>query len=234
LAYNKNVCIFISGNHYLHVHDTHPHIPHSNTNKYLIEVFTKYCTTYGIASCPNICTCIRTTCVTLLELPSLISPSVIFIELVTCFYNLQMLHRGTTTTTFMQKASNVAVLYSCFSTRERGVCIHFTCKELIRHKPIKGRRVRNYVKVNVKLSLYQAMGAHRVVRRSGSHSILTIGTQMAVRLSALRAGRPLPPQESSWYSFLLEAESIPGPQCGWKDKNSTSSGLEPTIFRLVA
>jgi hypothetical protein len=21
----------------------------------------------------------------------------------------------------------------------------------------------------------------------------------------------------SWYSFLLEAESTPGPQCGWKD-----------------
>jgi hypothetical protein len=24
-------------------------------------------------------------------------------------------------------------------------------------------------------------------------------------------------QELSWYSFLLEAESTPGPQCGWKD-----------------
>jgi hypothetical protein len=31
---------------------------------------------------------------------------------------------------------------------------------------------------------------------------------MAVRLSALRAGRPLVyPQEDYWYSFLLEAES---------------------------
>jgi hypothetical protein len=30
-------------------------------------------------------------------------------------------------------------------------------------------------------------------------------------LSALRAGRSLPPQEGSWYSFLLEAESTPGP-----------------------
>jgi hypothetical protein len=30
----------------------------------------------------------------------------------------------------------------------------------------------------------------------------------------------------SWYSFLLEAESIPGPQCGWKDyinKNSNDT-----------
>jgi hypothetical protein len=33
----------------------------------------------------------------------------------------------------------------------------------------------------------------------------TIGLQMAVRLSEFRAGRPLPPQEDSWYSFLLEA-----------------------------
>ena len=27
----------------------------------------------------------------------------------------------------------------------------------------------------------------------------------------------LPPREYSWYSFLLEAESTPGPQCGRKD-----------------
>jgi hypothetical protein len=30
---------------------------------------------------------------------------------------------------------------------------------------------------------------------------------MAVRLSAFRAGRLLHPQEESWYSFLLKAES---------------------------
>jgi len=27
----------------------------------------------------------------------------------------------------------------------------------------------------------------------------------------------LPPRKYSWYSFLLEAESVPGPQCGRKD-----------------
>jgi hypothetical protein len=27
----------------------------------------------------------------------------------------------------------------------------------------------------------------------------------------------LNPQEDTWYSFLLEAESTPGPLCGWKD-----------------
>jgi hypothetical protein len=25
------------------------------------------------------------------------------------------------------------------------------------------------------------------------------------------------PQENGWYPFLLEVESTPGPQCGWKD-----------------
>jgi hypothetical protein len=41
--------------------------------------------------------------------------------------------------------------------------------------------------------MYQAAEAHRVVRRQGSHIFQAVGTQMAVRLSALRAGRPLPP-----------------------------------------
>jgi hypothetical protein len=48
-------------------------------------------------------------------------------------------------------------------------------------------------KVKVKLSLYQAVETHRVVRRWGSHIYRKIDSQMAVRLSALRAGRPLPP-----------------------------------------
>jgi len=37
---------------------------------------------------------------------------------------------------------------------------------------------------------------------------------------------PLPPRKYSWYSFLLEAESTPGSQCGWKDyvmKNSSDT-----------
>ena len=38
-----------------------------------------------------------------------------------------------------------------------------------------------------------------------------------VRLSALRTGLLYPPRKYSWYSFLLEAESTPRPQCGWKD-----------------
>jgi hypothetical protein len=37
-------------------------------------------------------------------------------------------------------------------------------------------------------------GLNRGVRRRGSHIIYTIGSQTAVRLSAPRAGRPLPPR----------------------------------------
>jgi len=43
----------------------------------------------------------------------------------------------------------------------------------------------------------------------------------------------------SWYTFLLEAESTPGPQCDRKDfismKNPlTTAGIEPATFRIVA
>jgi hypothetical protein len=56
---------------------------------------------------------------------------------------------------------------------------------------------------------------------------------MAARLSALRASRTYPQVslffKDSWYSFLLEAESTPGPvrpeELGQLKKQSTSSGL---------
>jgi hypothetical protein len=67
--------------------------------------------------------------------------------------------------------------------------------------------------VKVKLSLQLAGEAHRVVRCRGF-----LGSQMAVRLSALHAGRPpFAPHEGFQYSFLLEAESTREPQYGWKD-----------------
>jgi hypothetical protein len=61
---------------------------------------------------------------------------------------------------------------------------------------------------------------------------------MAVRLSDLRARRPLP-QKYSWYSFLFEAESNPRATLqleglGQLKYPMTSSGTEPATFRLVA
>jgi hypothetical protein len=49
------------------------------------------------------------------------------------------------------------------------------------------------VKMKVKLFLQQALEAHRIVKRQGSHIFFTVGSQMAVRLSALHASRPLFP-----------------------------------------
>jgi hypothetical protein len=54
------------------------------------------------------------------------------------------------------------------------------------------------------------MEAHRIVRRRGAHIFYTIDSQMAVRLSALRAGRPLPPGRFR-YSFMLQADLKPRP-----------------------
>jgi hypothetical protein len=58
---------------------------------------------------------------------------------------------------------------------------------------------------------------------------------MVVRLSALRAGRPLTPEKFLELVFL-EAESTPGWLKGLSQlKNAmTSSGIEPATFRLVA
>jgi hypothetical protein len=46
----------------------------------------------------------------------------------------------------------------------------------------------------VKISMFQAVGAHRVVRRRDLHIFYIIGSQMATRISPLRAGRPLSPE----------------------------------------
>jgi hypothetical protein len=58
-----------------------------------------------------------------------------------------------------------------------------------------------------------------------------------VRLSALRTGR-LYPRKSSWYSFLLEAESTPGPYCGRYDYVNAKfqwhhRGIKLVTFRLT-
>jgi hypothetical protein len=81
------------------------------------------------------------------------------------------------------------------------------------------------------------MEAHRVVRRQGSHIFLTIGSQMAVRLSDLSAGRPLPPQEDSWCSYLLlllglfhQHDKLPPSLCASAQTNCTLWHLRCTMY----
>jgi len=45
---------------------------------------------------------------------------------------------------------------------------------------------------------------------------------------------PLPPRKGSWYSFLLEAELTPGPQCGRKDYVNEKSNPRPLLGHAVA
>jgi hypothetical protein len=90
----------------------------------------------------------------------------------------------------------------------------------------------------LKLSLKQAVKAHRVEGRRGSHIFQTIGSQVAVRLSALRAGRPLPPGR---FLVLISVRGWVEPRAivrreglGQLKNPVTSSGIEPATFRLVA
>jgi len=43
---------------------------------------------------------------------------------------------------------------------------------------------------------------------------------------------PLPPRKYSWYSFLLEVQSTPGPQCGRKDYVNETFQSNPRPFGL--
>jgi hypothetical protein len=56
---------------------------------------------------------------------------------------------------------------------------------------------------------------HEISRTLNVPEIMT-GKIKLVRLSVLRTDRLYPPRTFFWYSFLLEVESNPGPQYGWK------------------
>jgi hypothetical protein len=82
------------------------------------------------------------------------------------------------------------------------------------------------------------MEAHRIVKRRGPHIFYTVGSQMTVRLSALRAGRPLPPGS---FLALISVRDWVDPKGivrleGLDQLKSpkTSSEIEPATFRPVA
>jgi hypothetical protein len=76
------------------------------------------------------------------------------------------------------------------------------------------------------------------VRRRGSYIFLTVGSQMVMRLSALRAGRTLPPERCL---LLISVTGRIDPRAivrleelGQLKNLITLSGIESATFRLVA
>jgi hypothetical protein len=78
------------------------------------------------------------------------------------------------------------------------------------HKTCIETYINVWVKVKVKLSLYRPVEALRGCERLRLPHFQIFGSKMTARLSALCTSRSLP-SGRSWYSFVFEAESTPGP-----------------------
>ena len=80
----------------------------------------------------------------------------------------------------------------------------------------KQKRSTNNKKIKVKQLHYRPEQALRIAGGSGSQNSRQSAHECGQVVSPTHR-LSLPARKYSWYSFLLEAESNPGPQCGRKD-----------------
>jgi hypothetical protein len=69
----------------------------------------------------------------------------------------------------------------------------------------------NRLTYKVKISLLQVVEAHRFARGSGSKNFLDKQLTDGGKVVSPTRWSTFTPQEDSWYSFMLQAESTPGP-----------------------
>jgi hypothetical protein len=127
--------------------------------------------------------------------------------------------------TDLQKTTSISrSVFSCLVRIQRSTSPKRPNAIFFTHFPDNGNRVK------VKQSRYRPGVAQRVPGSWGSQ-ITWQRHRMVVSLSDLRTDR-LYPRKCSWCSFLLEAESTPGPESD--PIPMTPSGIEPANFRFVA
>jgi hypothetical protein len=92
--------------------------------------------------------------------------------------------------------------------------------------------------VFIRLSLQQAVMAHRIVGRRGFRIFWTVGLQMAVKLSVSRSGRPSAPVRFVVLipvgSFNRRQDHSAPERIRLTEKSSDPSEIEPATFRHEA